>query len=121
MNNKISARKQPLFVEVIMVATYLVRGHIIVEVPGRYASDKLNSAPEEITLPEPRLLESFFTSPCKHECSIIKQMRSGKQTFEVLNALFHTGEASSREGICMLVWFGLISLSCGYSSKGYSN
>ena len=91
------------------------------DVPGRYASDTPNSAPEEITLPGPRLLENFFTSPCKHECNIIKQAKSAKQAFMVLNALLYSGEVSSREGLCMIVWFGLVSLSCGYSNKGYPN
>jgi hypothetical protein len=56
------------------VAIDLVRWSKTVEVPGKYDPETQNSAPEPMTLPEPRLLSEYITAPCKHECIIIKQV-----------------------------------------------
>jgi DnaJ-domain-containing protein 1 len=39
VNDRISTLREPLFVEEVMVATQLVRGHITVEVPDKHSSD----------------------------------------------------------------------------------
>jgi len=59
----------------------------LVEVPGFYNLEKLDPAPEPITLPEPRLISDYITAPCKHECSVMKQIRHAKQALKVFSAL----------------------------------
>ncbi len=81
------ALREPLSEEETTIATDLIRGARLVEVPGGFDPDRRDSVPEPITLPEPRLLGDFITAPCKHECSIIKQVRRAKKAFRVLSAL----------------------------------
>jgi hypothetical protein len=66
------------------VATQLVRGHILVEVLG--SAGVLDPEPEPLTLPEPRPIGDYITTPCKHECNVLRQRRYAKQACGVLNA-----------------------------------
>jgi hypothetical protein len=79
--------REPLTAEEAAGATDLVKGTRIVEVPGRFDQDKPDPAPEPITLPEPRLVSDFVTATCRHECSILKQVRHAKKAHRVLSAL----------------------------------
>ncbi len=55
----------------IKFATELVRGHSVVEIPGKYMGAAVQ-LPDPIVLPEPRALADYVLAPCKHECSIRK-------------------------------------------------
>ena len=76
--NKIEALREPLSEEETAGGTALIRGTRTVEVPGRFDPEKQDPVPEPITLPKPRLVSDFITAPCRHECSIIKQVRHAK-------------------------------------------
>ncbi len=101
--------REPLSEEETATATELIRGARTVKVPRRFDSEKQDTEPEPITLPEPRLLSDFITAPCKHECSIIKQARHAKKAHRVLVALNPVKQALLRAsaGQC-----GLDSASC---------
>jgi hypothetical protein len=101
--------REPLTTEETASATDLVRGTRTVEVPGRFDPDKPDPAPEPITLPEPRLVSDFVTAPCRHECSILKQVRHVKKAHRVLSALNPVKQALLRAtaGQC-----GMDSASC---------
>ena len=58
-----------------------------VDAPGRHSAEMLDGALEAITLPDPRLLVDYITTPCKHECKVIKRMRHVRQAFRVLSSL----------------------------------
>jgi hypothetical protein len=68
-------------------ATDLIKGTGTVEVPGRFDPEKQDSVPEPITLLEPRLVSDFITAPCKHKCSIVKQVSHEKKAQSVLSSL----------------------------------
>ena len=50
-----------------MVATQLVRDHILVGIPRRSNPEVPNPTPAAMTLPKPRILEDYTIAPCKHE------------------------------------------------------
>ena len=79
--------REPLTAEETRTATELVKGTRMVDVPGAYDPDKVDPAPEPLTLPEPRLLSDYITAPCKHECGIFKQIRHAKQAHRVIASL----------------------------------
>ncbi len=54
------------------MATQLVRGHSVVEVPGSWNKVR-DPAPDPIVLPEPRSLADYVFAPCKHECSLLRK------------------------------------------------
>ena len=83
-----------------MVATQLVRGHILVEVPGRSSPGALDPSPEALNLPEPRHMADYNTTPCKHGCSIIMQVRHAKKTCKVLKAHNKVKQALVRATAC---------------------
>ncbi len=72
------------------------------EDPGRFDPDKPDPTPEPITLPEPRLVRDFVTAPCRHECSILKQVRHAKKAHRVLSALNPGNCGAVRDGLCIL-------------------
>ena len=51
--------------EELSLATQLIRGHYVVEVPGKRISLG-DATPDSIVLPESRTLYDFVTAPCKH-------------------------------------------------------
>ena len=74
-----TTRREPLSAEETEGATDLVRGTRTVEVSGRFDPVKQDSVPEPITLPEPQPVSDYITAPCRHDCSIIKQVRHAKR------------------------------------------
>jgi hypothetical protein len=95
------------------IATELVKGSILVEVPGAYDPERPDPAPEPITLPEPRFLSDYTTAPCKHKCCIYKQIRHAKHAHRLLTTLNPTKQALLRAsaGQC-----GLNSAHCHSST-----
>jgi hypothetical protein len=86
-NEGMVAMREPLSEEETEVASELVRGSRTVEVPGSYNREKPDSIPEPITLLETRLLSDYITAPCKHECSVTKQVRHANQAHTIISAL----------------------------------
>ena len=77
-NDNMNALRAPMSEVETALATELVRGSRLVEVPGSYNPEKPDPTPEPITLPEPRLMSVYIIAPCKHECSVMKQIRHAK-------------------------------------------
>jgi hypothetical protein len=96
-SKKTEAVREPLSAKETKVATNLVRGTKTAKVPGRFNPEKHDSAPEPMTLPEPRLLSDYITAPCRHECSIIQQVRHAKKAHIVLAALNPVKQSLLRE------------------------
>ena len=88
--------REPLSEEESNTATELMKGSRVLETPGSYDPEKSDSTPEPVTLPEPRTLTDFVTAPCKHECSILKQIRHAKQAHRLLSTLNPTKQALLR-------------------------
>ena len=66
------------------MASQLIRGHSVVEVPGKW--NRLGDAtPESIVLPEARTLSDVVTAPCKHEVGLMKQIRQAKHASALYN------------------------------------
>jgi len=64
--------------------TRLVRGHCLVEVPGK--DDHLTTSILEVLRPpDPTGLPDYVTSPFKHGCAILKQCRHIKKAHRVLS------------------------------------
>jgi hypothetical protein len=55
----------PLSTDELNFATQLIKGHSVVEMPGKW-NRNIDPAPENIVLSETRLLNDFITAPCKH-------------------------------------------------------
>ena len=70
----------------LALASQLIRGHSVVEVPGKWNRLE-NATTDAIVLPESRSLTDFVTTPCKHEVGLMKQIRQAKQTFVLYNIL----------------------------------
>jgi hypothetical protein len=70
----------------LLLATQLVRGHAVVEIPWRWSREG-DPAPELIVIPEPRSLDDYASAPCKLEVSILKQIRHAKQAYNVFSSL----------------------------------
>jgi len=87
VHERMEALREPLSVEETEVATDMIRGARTVEVPGRFDPENQDPAPEPMTLPEPRLMSGYITAPCRHECSIIKQVSHAKQAHGIITAL----------------------------------
>jgi hypothetical protein len=66
-------------------ASQLVKGHMLVEVPG--LEDRAQTAPEPMRPPHPRGMIDYITAPCNRECVIFKQRRHIKQAHRVLLSL----------------------------------
>jgi hypothetical protein len=64
-------------------ATGLVMGERTVDIPGRYSPLEAPTRPDPIVLPDLRTLVDYATTPCKHECAILKQSRHIRQAHEV--------------------------------------
>jgi len=60
---------------------------MIREVPGRHSTEMLDGAPKAIKLPDPHLLVDCITTPCNHECKVIKLKRHARQAFMALSSL----------------------------------
>ena len=67
----------------LTLATKLVRDHGIVEVPGKWNRAGEPSL-DPISIPEPRSLRDYCTTPCRHEYSLLKQARHAKQAHAIL-------------------------------------
>ena len=87
VNDKMDAMRTPLSDAETALATELVKGSRLVEVPGSYSPEKPDPTPKPITLPEPRPMSDYITAPCKHKCSVMKQIRHAKQALGVFSAL----------------------------------
>jgi hypothetical protein len=68
------------------LATQLVRGHAVAEIPGQWSRNGDNP-PDPISLPKPRPLSDYPLTPCKHECILIKQTRHVRQALEVFESM----------------------------------
>ena len=64
------------------LVTQLVKGHSVLEIPGRLSREGDNP-PDIISLPEPRALTDYPLDHCKHECILIKQARHVRQAMEI--------------------------------------
>jgi hypothetical protein len=53
-------------------ATSLVMGERTVDIPGRYSPLEAPTRPDPIVLPDLRTPADYVTTPCKHECAILK-------------------------------------------------
>jgi len=58
----------------------------VVEVPGLWSREE-DIPPDLISLPEPKPLSDYPLTPCKHECSLIKQARHVRQALEVFETM----------------------------------
>jgi len=76
----------PLSNEELNLATQLIKGHSVVEVPGKW-NRNIDLAPENIVLHETRLLNDFITAPCKQEVSLMKQTRHVRQASSLFNKM----------------------------------
>ena len=79
--------RAPLSEAEIKTTRELVRGSKVIEVPGAYNLEIPDRVREPMILPEPRLLSDYTNAPCKHECSIIKQLRHAKHAHRLMAAL----------------------------------
>jgi hypothetical protein len=70
----------------LLFATQLVRGHGVVEIPGKW-SRQCDPPPEPIVIPEPRSLADYALAPCKLEVIILKQIRHAKQAYNVFSSI----------------------------------
>jgi len=55
-------------------------------VPGKW-NRNIDLAPENIVLPETRLLNNFITAPCKQEVSLMKQTRHVRHASSLFNKM----------------------------------
>jgi hypothetical protein len=62
----------------LTLATQFIKGHSIVEVPGKWNRCG-DAAPASISLPETRTLLDFVTAPCKQDVSLMRQTRQARQ------------------------------------------
>ena len=74
----------PLAIDELNMATQRIKGHSVVEVPGKWNRD-IDLALENIVLPETRLLSDFVTAPYKQEVSYMKQTRHVRQASSLFN------------------------------------
>ncbi len=70
----------------LTLATELVRGHSVVEIPGSGAAFGI-TLPDSIVLPQPRSLADFVSAPYQHECSLLIQSRMAKYAANVFQRL----------------------------------
>ncbi len=66
----------------LTLATELVRGHMVVEMPGSTTASGV-TLPDPIVLPHPKFMADFVSAPCKHECNLLRQSRIAKQAAKV--------------------------------------
>jgi hypothetical protein len=66
VSERATASISPPTEEELTMTTQLIRGHSIVEVPGKWNNID-DSAPAPIVLPETRTLMDFVTAPCKQK------------------------------------------------------
>ena len=76
----------PLSSDELNLATPLIKGHSVVEVPGKW-NRTIDLTPENIVLPETRLLNDFITAPCKQEVSLMKQTRHVRHALSLFNKM----------------------------------
>ena len=70
--------------EELTLASQLIKGHYVVEVPRKW--NRLGDATlDSIVLPEARTLSDFVTAPCKHEVGLMEQIRKAKQASALYN------------------------------------
>jgi hypothetical protein len=67
----------------IVFSTPLVMGERSITIPGRYTPPEAHARPEVIVLPFLRHPYDFVTTPCKHECAMLKKSRHVSQAREV--------------------------------------
>ena len=76
----------PLSTNDLNLATQLIKGHSVMEVPGKW-NRNIDLAHENIVLPETRLLNDSITAPCKQEVSLMKQTRHVRQASYLFNKM----------------------------------
>ena len=83
-------------------ATSLTLGERLVEVPGRFVNLETHTKPEPIVLTDLRVPSDYVTTPCKHECAIMKQARHVRHAYQVWTDSTMTQRALmvSRSGQC---------------------
>ncbi len=77
------------------LASQLVKGHDVVEVPGLW-SRVGDNPPDPISLPDPRPLSDHPLAPCKHECSLFKQVRHAGHALVVFESMDRVKQAMMR-------------------------
>jgi hypothetical protein len=77
-NRALSALSQTIEDE-LALTTQLIRGHSVVEVPGKWIRPR-DAALDAIVLPESRTLFYFVSAPCKHEVGLVKQIKQASKT-----------------------------------------
>jgi hypothetical protein len=76
----------PLSADELNFASQLIMGHSVTDVSGKW-NRSTNTAPENVVLPETRLLTDFISSPCKHEVGLMKQTRHVRQASILFNKM----------------------------------
>ncbi len=85
VSDRLLAPETDVFVDALDSASLLVKGHMIVEVPG--VDCQVSLVLELLRPPNPRGLADLIIAPCKHKCAIFKQRRHILQAHTVLSAL----------------------------------
>jgi hypothetical protein len=93
--------------EELNLATQLIGGHSIVEVPGKWNKTG-DSTPDSIVLPEPMTLSDIVTAPCKQEVSLLKQTRQVRQASKLFSSIdqvdsFKGHNGTMRKGLSSLL------------------
>ena len=81
--------------EELSLATQLIKGHSIVEVPGKWNITGY-SAPTSILLPETMTLTDVITAPCTQEVSLMKQTRLARQASSLFKNMDHVRQTLLR-------------------------
>jgi len=76
----------PLSSDESNLATQLIKGYSVVEVPGKW-NRNIDLALENVVLPKPRLLIDFVTVPCKQEVGLMKQTRHVRQASSLVKKM----------------------------------
>jgi hypothetical protein len=71
LSKKLQALVEDIFEEELESASRLVKGHRLVEVPGK--EDRAPTVHEPMRPSDPRGLVDYILAPCKRECVIFKQ------------------------------------------------
>ena len=82
VSERAAATISPPTEDELALATHLIRGHSVVEVPCEWSRTG-DSAPVSIVLPKTKTIADFNTAPCKQEVSLMKQTRQARQTFDL--------------------------------------
>jgi hypothetical protein len=88
----------------INFTTSLIMGERTLEIPGRYMPLETPARPDTIGLSDLRTTADYATTPCKHECAILKQYRHVRQAHAVWrdDTIMQRALMLSRAGQCGL-------------------